>query len=216
MTVRILLADDHKIIRDGLQSLLEKDGSMEVIAFAENGREAVKLAQKLKPDVVIMDVSMPDLNGIDATRQILDADSGIKVIALSIYSDRRFVEGMVKAGASGYLLKDCAFEELARAIQTVVSGQTYLSPGVAGTLVRSFVDRLGKDEANDGPSSLTDREREVLQLVAEGKPTREIASVLNVSVKTVESHRKRIMNKLDIHSVAELTKFAIREGLTSL
>ncbi len=214
--IRILLADDHKIIREGLQSLLEKEDGMEVVGFAENGRTAVKLANKFKPDVIIMDISMPDLNGIDATKQILSEMPEIKVIALSTYSDRRFVVGMIKAGVSGYLLKDCAFEELAGAIKTVIKGQTYLSPGIASTVVKSIKDRLLKDEAPGLISILTDREREVLQLISEGKSTKEIASSLNVSVKTIETHRQKIMSKLNVRSIAELTKLAVKEGLTAL
>lgn len=216
MSIKILLADDHKIIRDGLQSLLEKEENMEVVAFAETGREAVLKTLKLNPDVVIMDISMPDLNGIDATRQILSESPNVKVIALSTYSDSRYVEGMIKVGASGYMLKDCAFEELARAISAVTKGQTYLSPGIAGTIVKRFVEQLSTENSPGSLSVLTDREREVLQLVAEGNTTKKIASGLNVSVKTVETHRQKIMTKLNIHSIAGLTKFAIREGLTSL
>ncbi len=216
MSIRVLLADDHKIIRDGLCSLLEKESNMEVVAVAENGRQAVQLAMKIKPDVIIMDISMPDLNGIDATKQILKGLPNIKVIALSTYSDRRFVEGMIKAGVSGYLLKDCAFEELSRAINTVVNSQMYLSPAVAGTVVRSYVDHLSKEDANCGLDDLSDREREVLQLIAEGKSTKQTASLLYVSVKTIESHRRKIMSKLNIHTIAELTKYAVREGLTAL
>ncbi len=216
MSIRILLADDHKIIRDGLQSLLEKEKGMEVIAFAENGRKAVKQTRKYKPDIVIMDISMPDLNGIDATKQILSEVEDVKVIALSTYSDRRFVVGMIKAGVSGYLLKDCAFDELARAIRTAMKGQTYLSPGISETVVKSIKDRQLKGETSGDLSMLTDREREVLQLISEGKATKEIAACLNVSVKTIETHRQKIMNKLNIRNIAELTKFAIREGLTTL
>ncbi len=216
MSIKILIADDHKIIREGLQSLLEKEDDMDVVALAENGREAIKKTRKIKPDIVIMDISMPDLNGIDATRQILAESSDVKVIALSTYSDKRYVEGMIRAGVSGYLLKDCAFEELSRAIHTVVKNQTYLSPGIAGTVVKSFIDRLSDHRFPDDSSELTEREREVLQLLAEGKSTKQIAACLNISVKTIETHRSKIMNKLNIHSIAELTKFAIREGLTSL
>ena len=215
MSIRILLADDHKITRQGLRSLLDKEFDMEVVAEAEQGRTAVRLVRELLPDVVIMDVSMPDLNGMEATRQIVGEFSGVKVVALSMHSDTLFVSEMLKSGASGYLLKDCAFEELARAIRTVVAGRTYLSPSVSGVVVDDYLHRLSKADFS-GLEVLTDREREVLQLLAEGKSTKQIALKLHISVKTVETHRRQMMNKLDIHTVAELTKYAIRKGLTSL
>lgn len=215
MSVKILLADDHKITRQGLRSLLEKEPDMEVVAEAEEGRTAVRLVRELLPDVVVMDVSMPDLNGMEATRRIIAEHPNVKVIALSIHSDNLFVSEMLKSGASGYLLKDCAFEELARAIHVVVDGKTYLSPAVSGVVVNDYLHRLARTES---PSSevLTDREREVLQLIAEGKSTKQVALKLHISVKTVETHRRQIMSKLDIHTIAELTKYAIRKGLTSL
>jgi len=215
MTVKILLADDHKIVRDGLRALLEKQPGMTVVAEADNGRATVRLARELLPDLVIMDIGMPDLNGIDATRQILNELPAIKVIALSMHSDRRFVVQMFRAGASGYLLKDCAFEELARAVRAVLRNQTYLSPAVAGPVVEDYIQHLATADVLEF-SALSPREREVLQLLAEGKTTREIAALLCVSIKTVETHRQQIMGKLNIRSVAELIKYAIREGLTSL
>jgi two-component system response regulator NreC len=215
MTIRIVLADDHKILRDGLRSLLEQQPDTQVVAEADNGRATVKLAQELKPDVVVMDIGMPDLNGIDATKQIVAKAPGVKVIALSMHSDKRFVQGMLSAGASGYLLKDSAFDELARAIQAVTAHQTYLSPEVAGVVVESMVSKTARRPSR-AAVSLTDREREVLQLMSEGKSTKQIAAILSISIKTIETHRSRIMDKLGIHSVAELTKFAIREGLTSV
>lgn len=215
MGIKVLLADDHKIVRDGLRTLIEKQKDMEVIGEAENGRNTVKLAQKLLPDVVIMDITMPDLNGIDATRRILTESPGVKVIALSMHSDRRFVSGMLEAGASGYLLKDCAFEELAGAIRSVTSNHTYLSPRVADIVVKNYVNKAYGGGIPSLPA-LTNREREMLQLLAEGKTTKQIASHLHISVKTVETHRRNIMFKLDIHSTAELIKYAIREGLITL
>ena len=215
MTIKILLADDHKITRQGLRSLLEKQPDMAVVAEAEDGRTAVQMVEKLSPDVVIMDVSMPDLNGIESTRQIISRNSKVKIIALSMHSDRLFVSEMLKSGACGYLLKDCAFEELARAIRAVVDGKTYLSPAISGVVVDDYLHRLSKTDSPNG-QILTNREREVLQLMAEGKSTKQIALKLHISVKTVETHRRQIMDKLDIHTVAELTKYAIREGLTSL
>jgi DNA-binding NarL/FixJ family response regulator len=214
MAIRILLADDHKIVRQGLRTLLQKEPYMEVVAEAEDGRASLKLAQQLSPQVVIMDVGMPDLNGIEATRQVLADSPGIKVIALSMHSDRRFVVNMLKAGASGYLLKDSAFEELAAAIRAVMANKTYLSPGVSDVVIKDYISSPKLDSS--AFSVLTAREREVLQLMAEGKSTKQIADRLIVSVKTIETHRQQIMNKLNIHSVAELTKYAIREGLSSL
>jgi len=215
MSIRILLADDHKITRQGLRSLLDKQQDMEVVAEAEDGRTAVRLVGELSPNVVIMDVTMPDLNGIEATRQIVGQSPDVKIIALSMHSDTLFVTEMLRSGASGYLLKDCAFEELSRAIHAVVAGKTYLSPSVSGVVVDDYLHRLSKADFS-GSHVLTDREREVLQLLAEGKSTKRIALKLHISVKTVETHRRQMMNKLDIHTVAELTKYAIRKGLTSL
>ncbi|MCK4752270.1 MAG: response regulator transcription factor [Planctomycetes bacterium] len=215
MKIKIILVDDHKITRQGLHSLLDEQKNMEVIAEAEDGREAVCKVRELSPDVVVMDVSMPGLNGMEATRQIVKEFPNIKVIALSMHSDMLYVSEMLKSGASGYLLKDCAFDELARAINTVAVGKTYLSPAISGVVVDDYLHRLTKADIADA-DVLTDREREVLQLMAEGKSTKQIALQLHISVKTVETHRRQIMNKLDIHTVAELTKYAIRKGLTSL
>jgi DNA-binding NarL/FixJ family response regulator len=214
-TIRVLLADDHKIIRDGLKTLIEKEVGMEVIAEAENGRKTVRLAQKLRPNVVIMDVSMPDMNGIDATRKIIEETPGVRVIGLSMHSDRRYVLGMLEAGACGYLLKDCAFEELATAIRNVARGDTYLSPRIAEVVVKGYLDKTPGPSRGSG-SVLTPREREVLQLLAEGMAAKEIASHLNVSVKTVETHRRNMMEKLNMRGIAELTKYAVREGLVSI
>jgi two-component system response regulator NreC len=214
MPTRILIADDHKIFREGLRTLLQNRGDIEVIGEADNGRSVVGLAAELRPDVVIMDVAMPDLNGIEATRQIMSGRAPAKVLALSMHSDSRFVTRMLQAGAQGYLLKDCAFEELALAIDTIVGDGVYLSPGVTGVVIRDYVQHLAEGDA--GIAALSPREREVLQLVAEGLTTKDIAGKLHISVKTVETHRKQIMDKLEIRSVAELTKYAVREGLTSL
>jgi len=215
MSIRILLADDHKITRQGLRSLLEKQQDIEVVAEAENGRNAVRLAAELAPDVVIMDITMPDLNGVEATRQIISESPDIKIIALSMHSDSLFVTEMLKSGAAGYLLKDCAFEELTRAIRSVIDNKTYLSPSISGIVIEDYLHRLSKTDFS-GSDVLTDREREVLQLMAEGNSTKKIALKLHISVKTVETHRRQIMKKLNIHTVAELTKYAIRKGLTSL
>ena len=215
MTIRVLIADDHTIMRAGLRSLLEKEDQIEVVAEAENGRRAVQLAITHKPDVVVMDVSMPDLNGIEATSQVLESLPEAKVIALSMHSDKRFVMGMLRAGAFGYLLKDCASRELASAIVSVASNKKYLSPDIAGVVIEDSLYG-GRGEGETVSSLLSAREREVLQLIAEGWSTKQIAAHLYVSVKTIETHRRQIMKKLDLHNIADLTKYAIREGLTSV
>ncbi|MBP1747681.1 MAG: DNA-binding response regulator [Deltaproteobacteria bacterium] len=202
-------------MREGLKALIEKQPDMEVAAEAQDGLAVTKLARKLMPHVIIMDIGMPEMNGIDATRQVISENKDIKIIALSMHSDRRFVLEMLKAGASGYLLKDSAFEELVTAVHTVMTGQSYLSPRITDIVVKEYLGSQSKNESTVF-TVLTVREREVLQLLAEGKSTKQIASTLNLSVKTVETHRQQIMDKLEIRTVAELTKYAIREGLTSL
>ncbi|MHB8110854.1 MAG: response regulator transcription factor [Syntrophorhabdaceae bacterium] len=214
MKIRIIIADDHKIMREGLKALIEKQPDMEVAAEAQDGLTTTKLARKLLPHVIIMDIGMPEMNGIDATRQIVAENKDVKIIALSMHSDRRFVLEMLKAGASGYLLKDSAFEELVTAVHTIMSGQSYLSPRITDIVVKEYLSNQPKESSVF--SVLTVREREVLQHLAEGKSTKQIASTLNLSVKTVETHRQQIMDKLELRTVAELTKYAIREGLTSL
>ncbi|MFQ5995868.1 MAG: response regulator [Acidiferrobacterales bacterium] len=211
MTITVLIADDHKILREGLRSLLQGEPDIEIVGEAHSGREAVNGARTLRPDVVIMDIALPDLSGIEATREIRADAPEASVIALSMHSDRRFVRGMLAAGACGYLLKDSAFEELALAIRTVMQGEVYLGLGITGVVVDELV---GEPPADEAP--LTTRETEVLRLLASGKNTAEIARQLQVSVKTIETHRRQIMHKLDLRSVAELTKYAIREGLASL
>ena len=215
MSLRILLADDHKIMIEGLRALLEKQPDMEVVADAEDGQTAVQVAQKLKPDVAIVDITLPALNGIEVTRIISVLVPGIKVIGFSMHSSRRYVIEMLKAGALGYILKECAFEELVQAIRAVVANRTYLSPKIADIVIKEYVGLFPKTEFSVY-SILTSRERQVLQLLAEGKTTKKIASRLYVSTKTIETHRQRTMDKLNIYTVAELTKYAIREGLTSL
>lgn len=215
MSTRVLLVDDHAIIREGLRSLLEKQPQMEVVADTDDGRKAVELVRQFSPDIVIMDVTMPGLNGIEATRLITAESPEVKVIALSIHSQRRFVADMLSAGAAGYILKECLFDELVQAIDAVTDGGRYLSPKITEVVVDDYVKHLSN--ITDSPlASLTGREREVLQLVAEGKSTKEIALELHVSTKTIEANRRQIMDKLDVHSVAELTKYAVREGLTTL
>jgi DNA-binding NarL/FixJ family response regulator len=215
MSIKILLADDHKIMRAGLRSLLEKEHDMKVVAEASQGRTAVRLAREHAPDVVIIDITMPDLNGVEASHQILAENPETKVVALSMHSDEQFVAGMLKAGASGYLLKDCAAEELCHAIRAVMAGETYLSPKIASIVVEDYRRDLSRAELTH-PPELTSREREVLQLVAEGQTSKNIAERLHVSVKTVEAHRQQIMDKLNIRTVAGLTKYAIRKGITSI
>lgn len=216
MTIRVLLADDHKILRDGLRNLIQAQPDMEVVGEAGNGRDAIRLAVKKTPDVVLMDINMPDLNGMEATSELLAAVPGAKVIALSMYASQRFVAGMLAAGARGFVIKDCAFEELHAAVRAVASGRIYLSPEIAEMVVQDYVSRLRLDREGYQPASvLSAREREVLQLVAEGWAAREIGERLHVSGKTVYSHIRRIMKKLALGSIAELTKYALREGLTS-
>ncbi len=214
MNIRILLVDDHHLFLAGLVALLESEPELNVIGQAQDGRKALRMARELRPDVVVMDVQMPGLNGIDATRQIAAELSGVKVLCLSMYGAARFVEAALEAGASGYILKDSALEDLVRAIVAVTAGGTYLSPGVAGTVIDVLKGHRPLANAS-AFTALTEREREVLQLLAEGCPTKRIASRLHISPKTVYTHREQIMDKLDIHSVAGLTKYAILEGLTS-
>ena len=214
--VRIIIADDHKIFRQGLRNLLEKYSNLKVIAEAQDGASAVKTSLELMPDLVIMDISMPGLNGIEATRQIKGkVNKKIAVIMLSMYSDWHFIIESIKAGATGFLLKDCTFEELTGAIQAVVNNKTYLSAPITDTLIKDYIFNIAQDDQT-AFSILTPREREILQLISEGSSTKDIAHNLNISIKTVETHRQQIMEKLNIHSVAELTKYAIRQGITSL
>jgi two-component system, NarL family, response regulator NreC len=214
MKIKIVIADDHKIIRDGLCSLIEKHPNMQVIAEVENGKEAVEVSNKLNPDVVILDISMPDLNGIEATRKITAENPNVKVIGLTMHSDSEYVKGMLNAGASGYLLKDCAFGELIQAINSVTRNKSYLSPEIASIVIDEF---KGHDNIQNPPDSsdLTGREREILQLIAEGNTSKEIAAYFNLSVKTVATHRQNIMDKTHCHDVVTLTKYAIRKGFTS-
>ena len=213
-TSKVLLVDDHDIVLAGIRTVLSRISEVEVVGEAPNGREALEMAATLKPDLVLMDISMPDLNGVEAARQLRAAVEGIKIIALSMHSERQFVTEMLRAGASGYLLKNSVAQQLPLAIRAVRAGKVYLSPEVADVVVEDFVRNApGRGAAFE---SLSAREREVLQLLAEGKTNKEIATRLTVSPKTIESHRAQIMSKLKLHSVAELTKLAVREGLTSL
>jgi two-component system response regulator NreC len=214
MAITVLVADDHKIIREGLRRMIENEDDMVLLGEAEDGRTIVRLARKLTPDVIIMDVCMPNMNGIVATRLIRSEFPKIKVIALSMYDDSRFVLNMLKVGASGYLVKDCSFTELAQAIRTVVANKAYISPRIAHVLVSDyFMANSSRESWAYYPLSL--REAEVLQLIAEGKSSHQIADSLHISIKTIETHRQKIFQKLNLKSIAELTKYAIREGLTA-
>ena len=213
--MKILLADDHKLMREGLRILLEKLGGITVVGEAGNGISAVRMARDLEPDLVLMDIAMPDLNGIEATRRIMIESPGVKVIALSMHADKRFVRHMFAAGAAGYVLKGSAFEEVAAAIKKVAAGRIYISPKITDQVLAEYVKQLTKSSAG-AESPLSGREREVLQMLAEGKSSRKIAERLHVSVTTVDTHRKHIMDKLGFRTIAELTKYAVREGLTSL
>ena len=215
MSIKVLLVDDHQIVREGLRVMLEKEHDITIVGEAEDGRGAEQLAQELVPDVIIMDVAMPDLNGIEATRQITAKLSGVKIIALSMHNDRRFVLNMLKAGAAGYILKDDAFQSLSKAIRTVMVNKSYLSHHISDMLDNHGFTSSHGTKSTDG-ELLSSREREVLQLVAEGKTSNQIAEKLHISAKTVETHRQQVMLKLNIKNVPELTKYAIRVGLTML
>ncbi len=212
---RILLADDHKLFRDGLRSMLETHADFVVVGEARDGQSAVKFAAELKPDVILMDITMPDLNGIEAAKRILADTPGVRVIILSMHADRRYIIEALKAGACGYLLKDSALEEVAGAIRSTQPGKISLSSTISQFVLNDYIQSAPTDEST-AYTILSAREREVLQMLAEGKTTKEIAGQLDVSVKTIETYRKQIMDKLDLHSIAELTKYAIREGLTQL
>lgn len=207
MSLRILLAEDHVIVLQGLRAILEKEG-FEVVGEASDGREAVRLAEKLRPDLAVIDVAMPLLNGVDAAREIMRASPGTRTVMLSVHSEEHYVIEALRAGATGYLVKTKAAQDLVQAIREVSRGAVYLSPGISRDAVMAY---LNGDGALGDP--LTQREREVLQLIAEGKTTKEVANVLGISVKTAESHRSRIMEKLDIHETATLVRYAIRQGI---
>ncbi len=213
MGVRLLLVDDHGVVRTGLRTLLDGRGDLEVIGEADDGCSAIEMAAKLLPDVVIMDAAMPRLNGAAAVRQIRKDCPGTVIVAFSMYSNGRYISQMLAAGASAYVLKTCDVEELGHAIGAALAGKTYISPEIAGTVVEGYLNAFSMDSPTAG---LSERERQVLQLLAEGEGSKQIAKLLHVSPRTVDSHRHRIMAKLDIHTVAELTKYAIREGLTPL
>lgn len=215
MKPRIIIADDHRILRDGIAAQLGVEGRYEVVAQAADGLEAVALCKQYHPDVIIMDLGMPQLNGIEATRQVIEVCGGTKVLALSMHSEQRYVADALQAGVAGYVLKDAAFEELERALETVLSGGVYLSPGIQAAVIDHA---LGRGPGLRGATSkeLTAREREILQMVAEGLTAKQIASTLHLSVKTVETHRRQVMDKTGANSVADLVRYAIREGIATL
>ena len=213
MGIKIILADDHAMLRHGLSKSLQNEKDMEVVAQAKDGRTTVELAKELSPNIVIMDIGMPDLNGIEATRQIVKENPKVKIIALSMHSSKNFIIEMFKAGAAGYLLKDCEFDELVNAIRLVMTNKTYISPAISDVVVDNYM-RQPENARDSAFSILSQREREVLQLLTEGKATKQIAKRLHISAKTVEVHRLNLMNKLKIDNIAQLTKYAIQEGLT--
>jgi DNA-binding NarL/FixJ family response regulator len=212
--IRILLVDDHKIFREGLRSMIEKKPGIDVVGEAESGKTAIELAKELLPEIVIMDIVMPDMNGIETTRHLADSLPQVKIIGLSMHDDVRFATEMLKAGASGFLLKDCAFDELLDAINTVRAEGIYLSPKTREGMIRDYISLLSK--SGRSISGLSAREQEVLRYIAEGESTKEIAAHLGLSVKTIETHRLNIMEKLEIKNMAELVKYAIRQGISSL
>ena len=205
---RILLVDDHAVVRQGFKMILGAQSDMEIVGEAANGREAVELAAQLKPDIVVMDVAMPELNGIEATRRVIASDPHTRVIALSMHKDSVYVREILRAGARGYLLKDSGADDLVKAIRAVAGGESYLSPAVSNAVLDDY-----RQHVTNPIDLLTSREREVLQMLAEGKTNKEIAVVLNLSVYTVDAHRGRIMEKLNLHSINELVRFAVRKGL---
>jgi len=213
--IRVLLADDHQLLIDGLRPLLEKQKNIEVIGIAKDGIEAIKQALKHRPDIILLDISMPGLNGIDAAKRILKEFAGAKIIMLSMHADPRYIQESLRSGVRGYILKESAAMELIEAISDVQKGKIFFSRSVREKVLHEYVEWIREgDQTSFSPLSV--REREVLQLLAEGKSTKDMADILNISVKTIESHRKQIMDKLGLYSVAELTKYAIREGLTRL
>lgn len=213
--IRILIADDHGIVRTGLRLQLEQNNEFEVVGEATEGREAVRMAEELAPDVVIMDIAMPNLNGIQATTQLVKKSPQIGVIILSMYSDETYLMRTLAAGAKGYLLKESADADLHRAVEAVAQGKPFFSPAIADTLLEDYMRQLQQRGLQDSYDLLTEREKEILQLLAEGKSNKDVAGILNLSTNTVETHRTRIMQKLDLHSTAEIVLYAVRKGIIS-
>lgn len=213
--VRILLADDHTVMRAGLRALLERQPNLEVVGEADDGRQTVELAASLVPDVVVVDIAMPNLNGVEATRQMVNKQPAISVVILSMYSDETYVMRALKAGARAYLLKDSAVTDLIRAIEAVSQGKSFFSPKISRILAEDYVRALKQKGSVDTYELLTTREREIFQLLAEGRTNKEVATNLNISLYTVETHRRRILQKLNLHSSAELVLYAVRKGIIS-
>ena len=216
MSLRIMVVDNHGIMRQGITALVEKHNGIEVVGEAEDGKEAVEMARELLPDIILMDVTMPRLNGIEATRQIKGELSSTKILALSIHANREFVLDMIMAGVSGYILKECVFDELVRAIKIVATGQSYLSPSVASIVLNDITKDSVSTVDNHISNTLTPRELQILQLLAEGISAKQIASQMKLSIKTIESNRRQIMEKTKVNNLADLTKYAIRKGLTTV
>jgi len=215
MPIRILLADDHTVVRDGLRALLERQPDMAVVAEARDGRESVRLAEEHAPDVVIMDIAMPNMNGIEATRRILATNPRAAVVILSMHQDESYVLRSLKAGAKGYLLKDSLRSDVLEAIRAVSQGRSYLTRKIGRVLQEDYVRQMERRGLEDSYDLLTDREREILQLAAEGRTNKEVANLLNISLTTVETHRTHILQKLGLHSIPELILYAVRKGIIS-
>jgi DNA-binding NarL/FixJ family response regulator len=213
--ITILIADDHGIVRKGLRLQLEQNENFQVLGEASDGREAVRMAEELLPDVVIMDIAMPNLNGIQATTQLVKKNPQIGVIILSMYSDETYLTRTLAAGAKGYLLKDSADVDLDRAVQVVAQGKPFFSPAIANTLLEDYMRQLQQRGLQDSYDLLTEREKEILQLLAEGRSNKEVANVLNLSINTIETHRTRIMQKLNLHSAADIVLYAVRKRIIS-
>jgi two-component system, NarL family, response regulator NreC len=213
--IRVLLADDHNLMRRGLRLIVEQQPDLEVVGEAEDGRQAVALSVSLKPDVAVLDIGMPNLNGIEAAKQITDGESGAAVVILSMHSDETYILRALKAGARGYLLKDSAESDLVRAIRSMAEGKSFFSPAVSKVLLEDYVKKLQRTGSEDSYDLLTPREREILQLIAEGKSNKEVANILQLSVYTVETHRANLVEKLKLKSVPELILYAVRKGIIS-
>jgi two-component system, NarL family, response regulator NreC len=213
--IKVLIADDHDIVRAGVKSLLERQDDIEIVGEAADGRQVVRLAAELNPSIVVMDIAMPQLNGIDATAQILRQDADIKIIVLSMYADEEYLVRALTAGVKGYLLKDAVQEDLLRAVRAVATGRSFFSPAISQTLAEDYVRQLQHKGLEDSYALLTEREREILQLLAEGKSNKEVAAVLNVSPYTVETHRTHLMQKLNLHNTAEIVLYAVRKKIVA-
>ena len=216
MSIRVMLVDDHSMVSEVLSALLAREPDIDVVATAKNGREAIATVREVKPDIIVMDVSMPEMNGLEACRRIMAEAPESRIIVLSMHAEREYVVEALKAGARGYIQKMSAFKTLVGAIRSVQEKNGFLDPIITGIVLKDYIEHLNKPGAPNEQTSLSSREREVLQLIAEGKSTKDIAFTLDISPKTVETHRRQIMQKLKLDNIAELTRYAIREGITSL